>query len=148
MKDQNKILKKGIEKPSLDFSKNLLNQIEAEEKSLARVLKTHGNLTTSTSFTADIMGQLEGLSPKRPYQPAISKKAWFGIAAVFTTIFLITGTSPLVESSVLPISFDQIDFNFVEKFESNRIFIYSICGIFILSIALLAEQKLTINKRN
>ena len=91
MKDQNKILKKGIEKPSLDFSKNLMNQIEAEEKSLARVLKTHGNLTTSTSFTADIMGQLEGLSPKRPYQPAISKKEWFGIAAVFHNYFLDYG---------------------------------------------------------
>ena len=148
MKDQHKILKKGIEKPSLDFSKNLMNQIEVEEKSLARVLKTHGNLTTSTSFTADIMGQLEGLSPKRPYQPVISKNTWLGIAAVFFIIFASLGLLPLSEYAVLPINLDQLHFNLVDKFESNRIFIYSTCGVFILSIALLAEQKMTINKRN
>jgi len=146
MKDQNKILKKGIEKPSLDFSKNIMSQIDAEEMSLSRVVQKHGGLKPSDHFTADIMGQLEGLSPKRPYQPAISKKAWLSVAAVFATIFVIMGMTPFSGSSVLPISFDQIDFNLVDKFESNRVFIYSICGVLILSIALLAEQKFALKK--
>ena len=143
MKDQNKILKKGIEKPSLDFSKNLMNQIEAEEMTLSRAIREHGSLNTSDNFVTDIMGQLEGLSPKRPYQPVISKRIWLGIAAVFTTIFLITALTPHSGQTVLPINLDQFDLNLAEKFESNRIFIYSICGVLILSVALLAEQKLT-----
>lgn len=148
MKDQNKILKKGIEKPSLDFSKNLMSQIDKEEMSLSRVLQKHGELNPSISFTADLMGQLEGLSPKRPYQPVISKKIWYGIAAVFLTTFVIMGLTPHSKSSYLPFNLGEIDFSVPKSLGSNSLFVYIICAVLIFSIALLTEQKIMRKKSN
>ena len=148
MKNQHNILKKGIEKPSLDFNKKLMQEIEAEEKSLNQVIQKHGNMTTSPDFTQSLMGKLEGLTPKQPYEPVISKRIWVGIAAAFITVLtLVFTTSGLGPSGLeLPISVQQIDFSFVHEFESNSILIYTICGVLLLSVALLTEQRLTQKK--
>ena len=148
MEDQNNILKKGLEKPSLDFTNNLMQQVEAEEKSLSRIVKEHAEMTTSPNFSKELMSQLEGISPKKPYEPVISKRIWMGIAAVlavvFTFVFATSESTPT--SDKFSINLEQIDLSFFDKFESNPILTYAICGILLLSIALLTEQRLNHRK--
>lgn len=146
MEDSNNILKKGLEKPSVDFTKNLMKHIEAEENLLSRVVKEHAEMTTSPSFSSDLMSQLEGITPKKPYEPVISNRTWGGIAAVLVVIVTLVFTTSGSEASGIPVYFSKIDFNIVNKIESNPILIYSICGVLLLSIALLTEQRLT-NKK-
>ena len=146
MEDPNNILKKGLEKPSGDFTKNLMQQIEAEERSLNCALKEHGELTTTPDFSANLMSKLEGMTPKRPYEPVISKRIWGGIAAVLAVIIALVFTTSGSEVSSLPIKLSKLDFNFMMKLESNPILVYTICGVLLLSIALLTEQRLTSKK--
>lgn len=144
MEDPKNILKKGLEKPSVDFTKNLMQTIEAEEKSLSRTVQEHAQEKPSTDFSTGLMSQLEGMSPKKPYEPVISKRIWMGIAAiiavVFTVVFATSGSTSA--SNKFSFNLDRIDFNFADKFESSPILTYTICGVLLLSIALLAEQRL------
>lgn len=150
MEDQRNILKKGLEKPSVDFTKNLMQSIEAEEKSLSRIIKDHGEVQPSVNFKEDLMSQLAGMSPKKPYEPVISKRIWIGIAAilavVFTVVFATSGAAP--KSEKFSISLEKIDFSFIENLDSNPMLTYTICGVLLLSIALLAEQRLKQKREN
>lgn len=144
MEDQKNILKKGLEKPSVDFTKNLMQKVEAEENSLRRVLKEHAVMKTSSNFSSDLISQLEVLTPKKPYEPVISKHIWIGITAfiaVFIAIVLTTaGSAP--GSNQLMLNIKRIDLSFVDTFNSNPILNYTICGVLLLSIALLTEQRM------
>lgn len=148
MGDQRHILKKGLEKPSLDFTKNLMREIKAEEKSLSRVLQEHGHMTTSSCFSANLMQELEGMSPQQTYEPVISKRIWIGISVILVVFLAFVFTTSELDSSGgnLPININQIDFNFIREFESNPILIYAICGVLLFSISLLAEQRLSHKK--
>ncbi len=144
MEDPKNILKKGLEKPSVDFTKNLMQAIEAEEKSLSRVVQEHAEEKPSTDFSTNLMSQLEGMSPKKPYEPVISKRIWMGIAAiiaiVFAVVFATSGSTST--SGKFSFNFDRIDLSIADKLESNPVLTYAICGVLLLSIALLAEQRL------
>lgn len=148
MEDPKNILKKGLEKPSVDFTKTLMQHIKAEEKSLSCVVKEHAEMKTSPSFGKDLMSQLEGVFPKKANEPVISRRLWFRIVAgLAIMISLVFATSePASRSNRYSMNLDQIDFSFVEKFESNPILTYTIYGALLLSIALLAEQRIKYKK--
>ncbi len=85
--------KAGMESPSKDFTAQLMQQIEAEERALSSLISNHGKLETSDAFLAGVMEQLEGKSVARPYRPVIPKAVWAGIAAVFTGLALFLSFS-------------------------------------------------------
>ncbi|MCH2229456.1 MAG: hypothetical protein MK105_03855 [Crocinitomicaceae bacterium] len=144
MEDPKHILKKGLEKPSVEFTKNLMQAIEAEEKSLNCFVQEHAEEKPSTDFSKNLMSQLEGMSPKKPYEPVISARIWIGITSIISTLLSIVFITSESESTSDKFSFKlyRIHFDLAGKFESNPILHYAICGILLLSIALLAEQRL------
>ena len=141
--NKKEILKKGLIKTDPDFTSNLMNKINAEEAVLSNVLSRHGSVSTSTDFTAQLMSKLEGKTSRAPYTPVISKKVWFGIAAVFIGLISITLFSGTEGSRELGIEagFQSIK-NGVDSFLSNgSIFRYIMLGVLLLSVGFVIEQR-------
>ena len=139
------ILKKGLLKTDADFTSNLMDKINAEEKALSNVLSKHGAVATSPDFTAQLMSQLEGKSPAVPYTPVISRKVWIGIAAVFIGIICLTffsGTEGSVDLRMED-GVQRIKNGVSSITSSGAILQYFMIGILMLSLGLFVEQKLS-----
>jgi hypothetical protein len=144
MKENKKeILKKGLMKTDTDFTSKLMNKINAEEEALSNVLTRHGSVSTSPDFTAQLMSQLEGKSTAIPYEPAISKKAWIGIAAMSIGLVFFTLISGTENSRELGIEegFGRVMNDVGTFFSGGSIFNYVMLGSLLLSIGLVVEQK-------
>lgn len=148
MKKDKDLLKKGLEKPENDFTSKVMQQINAEDVALRQVLARHGKLETSDDFTTQLMAQLEGKKQSIPYQPVISKYVWGVLAAVFAGIILLTLSlnQPGVSKVTIGDDIQQLTTSFVSIFTDRGMFMYSIIGILLLSIALLIEQRHSVEK--
>jgi hypothetical protein len=86
------IRKAELDAPSADFTKNIMQQINAEaaqsttfEPKLQALLQRHGLETPSVDFTKAVMAKTA--APKTVYAPIIPQKVWYYVAAAAT--FLI-----------------------------------------------------------
>lgn len=86
------IRKAELDAPSADFTKNIMQQIDAEaaqsmafEPKLQALLQRHALETPSVDFTKAIMAKTA--ASKTVYAPIIPQKAWYYVAA--TAAFLI-----------------------------------------------------------
>lgn len=88
-----KLLRKvDLDTPSLRFTGNIMQQIEAEaaqsmafEPKLQTLLQRHALENPSADFTKSIMTKTA--APKTVYAPIIPQKVWYGVAALFTFLF-------------------------------------------------------------
>lgn len=139
------ILKKGLMKTDVDFTSKLMDKIDVDETALSNVLSKHGSVPTSSDFTASLMGQLEGKSPAIPYSPAISRKAWIGVAAVSIGVIclsLFSGTESFREFGIEK-SFQNFAGGVATFFSSGSIFNYLVLGGLVLSLGLFIEQRVS-----
>ncbi len=87
-KSINKFIKEGleVENTSLDFSKNVMQQIYAldieKEKALTSLLQKYTLEEPLINFTSNILSKVHLNSKASVYQPVISKKVWYIILAV------------------------------------------------------------------
>jgi hypothetical protein len=135
------IFKKGIEKPSDDFTKNVLNQIDKEEEALAKVLSSHSMETPSDAFTSSIM---QAISNKKVVEdkPIIGKSVWIGLAAVFIgLIVLVLGAADANGSGITGNQLENM-FESLKGGAVSSIITYAALSAFGLSILLLIDQKL------
>lgn len=145
MEEKKNNLKKGIMEPGADFTRQLMQQVDAEEKALSRVLSRHGVEEPSVDFTAQLMKELEGSHPKAPYTPVISWKAWAGIAAAFIGVICLVlfgsdsgQTSQFSTQERLTDAADKVQ----SFFEGNMMIVYVVLGILLFSVGLLVEQRI------
>ena len=146
-KDKN-ILKKGIMETKSDFTSNLMDQINAEEKALSNVLTSNAKLETSPDFTSLLMAQLEGKSPAVVYKPVISKKTWFVLASLFLGVvgLAIFFGNANAKDARFHIDLSEIADQFESLFQASSGVVYLVFGVLILSIGLLVEQRLSKSK--
>lgn len=77
------------EQPSAGFTASIMQAIEADvqrEAALKAILQKEEAVGPSFSFTANVMAGIKASQPKYVYKPIISRKAWYGIAAIFTVL--------------------------------------------------------------
>lgn len=144
-KKNNDILKKGLMETKVDFTSNLMDRINAEEKAMSTVLSENGVLETSPDFTIELMSKLDGKVPAKPYSSVISKQAWIGIAAVFFGVIVLALMTTGQEGTGLinyNIQMEVATNSFVSFFKNSPIFTYSSLGLLILTVGLLFEQRL------
>ncbi|MFN8347836.1 MAG: hypothetical protein U0X91_22725 [Spirosomataceae bacterium] len=86
------IRKAELDAPSIRFTEQIMQQIEAEaaqseafEPTLQALLQRHALEAPSIDFTKAIM--VKTAAPKTVYAPIIPQKVWYGIAALFTFLF-------------------------------------------------------------
>ena len=142
-KKNNDILKKGLMETKMDFTSNLMDKINAEEKALSTVLSKSGSLETSKDFTIDLMSKLEGRVPVKPYESVISKRAWIGIAAVFIGVVVLTLlANDQVESSIkYDLGLDKITNSLVQFFKFSPVLTYICFGSLLFTLGLIYEQR-------
>jgi hypothetical protein len=142
-KKNNDILKKGLMETKMDFTSNLMDKINAEEKALSTVLSKSGSLETSKDFTIDLMSKLEGRVPVKPYESVISKRAWIGIAAVFIGVIVLTLlANDQVESSIkYDLGLDKITNSLVQFFKFSPVLTYICFGSLLFTLGLIYEQR-------
>lgn len=147
-KDKN-ILKKGLMETKSDFTSNLMDQINAEEKALSNVLSTDGKLETSPDFTALLMAQLEGESPAMVYKPVISKRVWYGLATVFVGVvgLAIFFGSAGPNKAHFDLNLSSVSSQFESLFQIGSTVTYAIFGVLVFSIGLVVEQRISRKKR-
>ena len=141
-KDKN-ILKKGLLETSPNFTSNLMDQINAEEKALSTVLSTSGKLETSSDFTAQLMAQLEGTSPAMVYSPVISKRIWYVLATLFVAViglavFFGNGGA----KGRINLNLSNITDRFESFFQMNSSMLYLVFAVLVFSIGLVVEQRI------
>lgn len=143
-KDKN-ILKKGLMETKSDFTSNLMDQINAEEKALSNVLSSDGKLETSPDFTALLMEKLEGKSPALVYKPVISKKVWYALAAVFVGVvgLVVFFGSTGSEKAHFDIDFSKVASEFGALSEMGSTVAYAIFGVLVFSVGLVVEQRIS-----
>ncbi|MDX2359568.1 MAG: hypothetical protein QNK23_02100 [Crocinitomicaceae bacterium] len=141
MEEKKHILKKGGLEAGAGFTSKLMEQINAEETALSNVLSKHGAEQPSVDFTAQLMSQLEGKTPKVPYTPVISKRTWIGIAAAFIGVFILTMFSGGEASGRLnPETLQTVKDTVSGFFSNGSLFTYLILGALLLSLALFLDQ--------
>ena len=91
------------------------------EKSLNYFVQQHAEEKPSTDFSTNLMSQLEGMSPKKPYEPVISARIWIGLTSIISALLSIVFITSESESTSDKFSFKlyQIHFDLAGKFESN-----------------------------
>lgn len=143
--NKDNILKKGLLKTDDSFTSNLMDKINAEESALSIVLSRHGQVGVSDEFTAQLMSKLEGKEASISYKPVISKKAWFGIAAVFIGLITLTVFSGSEESYNIDIenNLQSIKTSITSLTSSGATLYYLMFGTLLLSFGLIIEQKLS-----
>lgn len=83
--------------PYANFTNVVMQTIEADlqrETALKALLQKDEAVGPSFSFTANVMAGIKTTKPKFVYQPIISKKAWYAIAAlllIFIAVVCLTG---------------------------------------------------------
>ncbi|MFH1320423.1 MAG: hypothetical protein ABII90_07210 [Bacteroidota bacterium] len=96
----------GMEKPSRDFTSRIMNRIEQSETvkdSITQgILQKAGTESPSAHFTRNVMQQVSAPSESfaRLYEPVISKKGWYMIAAF---IMIVTGIGFLSNNTSSPV---------------------------------------------
>ncbi|MFT5860415.1 MAG: hypothetical protein ACI865_002528 [Flavobacteriaceae bacterium] len=142
-KDENDILKKGILKPTSDFTSGVMGKINAEEKALANVLSAQGGMKTSSDFTSQLMAQIGTSTPSTPYVPVISKRVWIGIAAVFIGVLVLAGFYTESGSGQIDLqnNLQKVSDDISASVKSGPIFTYLLVGALILSLGLFIEQR-------
>jgi hypothetical protein len=92
-----KVIKLGADDiPVANFTDMVMNTIEAEverEVALKALLQRQPAEGPSFSFTVNVMAQINAGARPVVYQPIITKKAWYGIAAVAMVFLLLIGLS-------------------------------------------------------
>lgn len=89
-----KLLREAIpEQPSLDFTGLVMRQVQ-EEVALRRLLQEHMLESPSSAFSQIILTQLQPERPAVQYKPVISRKGWYGIAAMLAAIITACGFVP------------------------------------------------------
>ncbi|MDG1331881.1 MAG: hypothetical protein P8P74_06105 [Crocinitomicaceae bacterium] len=137
------ILKSGLMETKMDFTSNLMDRIDAEEKALSNVLSKSNAMETSDDFTAQLMLKLEGKVPAKPYKSIISKRAWTGIAAVFVGIIVLSLLTIGQEGGSLKydLEIEEATNTFVSFFQNSPGFTYSSLGLLVLTFGLWVEQR-------
>jgi len=140
-KDDKNNVKKGLEKPSPDFTKNIMQKIDAEEVAIGNVLSKHSLESPSTSFTDSIMANIE-VRQLTPYKPVISKYVWYGLAATFIGLIIFTFANTTVTNQTkLGSRLDNITETFQSVFTGVPYLSYSAMAILGISVLLLLDQK-------
>ncbi len=91
-----------IEKPSLEFTEKVMDQVLAseskKEKALASLIQKHTLNKPSLDFTSKVMISLPQNSPAFVYQPVIGKKAWylilFSLLLIGVYVFFSADSTP------------------------------------------------------
>jgi len=95
-KNIDKFIKQSLssEKPSSDFSANVMQQINAleleNEKALSSLLQKHTLEKPSLNFTSKIMQEIGAREKIGSYQPVIGKKVWFVIFSIILVVVIFT----------------------------------------------------------
>lgn len=141
-KREKDILKKGMEKTSIDFTSDVMKTINKEEQALATVLMEHSTLKPSDSFTSLLMHKLEGKVPAKPYEPVISRFAWITICASVIGFIVLAISMGSVESDYsISNNLKEVSESMSNFFSNSSYLTYTIGGILALSIGLLIDQK-------
>ena len=137
------ILKKGLMETKTDFTSNLMDKIITEEKVLSNVLSKNGSLETSKDFTLELMSKLEDKRSSKVYRPVISKSAWIGIAAIFTGVIVLAFLTSGMEASSFKyhLQLEKVTGGIASLYKYSYVFTYTSFGIFMLTLALLFEQR-------
>lgn len=88
-----KIMKLAAEKtPASDFTASVMKTIEADlqrETALKALLQQEEAVGPAFNFTANVMAQITVNKEAAVYKPIITRKAWYGIAAMMVVFFLL-----------------------------------------------------------
>jgi hypothetical protein len=80
------------ENPAVDFTTSVMKTIEADlqrETALKALLQQEEAVGPAFNFTANVMAQIAADKQAAVYKPIITKKAWYGIAAMMVVFFLL-----------------------------------------------------------
>jgi hypothetical protein len=92
-----KVIKLADEdKPADGFTASVMQFIEADvktEAALKSLLQREAAVGPAFNFTANIMAQIAVNNQAAVYKPIITKKAWYAIAAVMVTFFMLIALS-------------------------------------------------------
>ena len=144
MEKKNKdILKKGLMETNSDFTSELMNRINAEEKALSSVLSKHGSVETSEDFTVHLMSKLEGKVPSKPYRSVISKPVWMGITAIFVAIVVLALSTIDQEASTIKydLQVERIADGVATFFKKSSFLTYTCFGVLVFTLKLLYDQR-------
>ena len=94
-----KLIREAIpEQPSVDFTGLVMHQVR-EEAALQNLLQEHILKSPSPTFNQNILAQLQPARPALQYKPVISRKGWYGIAAMVAAIIVACAFVPASGSS-------------------------------------------------
>jgi hypothetical protein len=114
-------------------------------------VKEAGVYEPSPAFLNKVMASLEGKEVKEVYQPLISKKIWWVLAAFFAALLIFLALSPVSDSAVTY----NLDFlqkvqigNVFSHIKFSKILIYGIgfLGLFLIQIPFLKHQFEKLNR--
>lgn len=89
-----KLIREAIpEQPSADFTGQVMHQLQ-EEVALRRLLQEHLIESPSPAFSEHILARLQPARPALQFKPVISRKGWYGIAAMLAAIITACGFIP------------------------------------------------------
>ncbi len=132
----------GLEKPSIEFTNNVMHQVNAEEEALKSLLSKNGLEGPSLAFASNIMKAVEA-APKETYTPVISKKVWIFIGLIITAFFTLSFWGlPQSTDETYGLEAIQAFKSLIEQFALFSSFRYAIISIFGISILLMADQLL------
>ncbi|MGF7078772.1 hypothetical protein [Mucilaginibacter sp. UYCu711] len=80
------------ENPAVDFTASVMKTIEADlqrETALKALLQQEEAVGPAFNFTANVMAQIAADKHAAVYKPIITRKAWYGIAAMMVVFFLL-----------------------------------------------------------
>jgi hypothetical protein len=80
------------ENPAVDFTASVMKTIEADlqrETALKALLQQEAAVGPAFNFTANIMAQIAANKQAAVYKPIITRKAWYGFAAMMVVLFLL-----------------------------------------------------------
>ena len=95
----------GPDSPASDFTKLVMKDIDeiqnevAMNPALQSLLQQNLVEIPSVKFTSTVMAAVEGIDPKKEYEPIISKKAWSVIAVAATVLLVWIGFNDQQSSS-------------------------------------------------
>lgn len=75
------------DQPKADFTRIVMQQVR-EEAALQNILQQHTLEAPSPAFSKNILAQLQPSRPALTFKPVISRKGWYGIAAMLACILV------------------------------------------------------------
>jgi len=130
----------GLERPSVEFTNKVMQQVNAEEQALKYLLSRNGMEGPSFAFNASVMKSVKAASAKS-YTPVISKKVWIFIGLIITTFLALSfWGSPQYPNDTYGFEAIQAFKSFIDSFSFFTGFKYAIMSVFGISILLMADQ--------